>query len=347
MKIIAWPAYSSRQVNPYTSLLYKHIEEKNDVEVYEFSNKLAISKKFDILHVHWPEAMIIKVENPFLTLMYLIKFVISVLIMKLRGTKVVWTVHNLKSHETNFSLLKKLYFKWFSLSVDGVITLSETSVELVKKEYPRLNNKPIKVTFHGHYRGVYPNFESNDEARKRLSIENDQIVLLFLGQIRPYKNIFQLVTAFKEVDNINLRLLIAGLPNSNELETSIQEACSSDRRINSFLDFIQDDDLQIFFKAADLVVLPYQEILNSGTALLSLSFDTPICVPNQGAMAELQNIVGDNWVYTYTGEFNSSTICNCIDWLLNTYRDDQAPLQRLDWENIAKNTMSLYEEISD
>jgi len=344
MRIIAWPAHSSRQFNPYTSLLYKHIEEE-DIYVYEFSNKLAISEKFDILHVHWPEAMLIRVTNPFLAFFYVIKFLISVTVLKSRGTKIVWTVHNLKPHETNFFMLRKLYFRWFSLSVDGIIALSKASIDLLFEQYPALIKKPFRVTFHGHYRDVYPNCESRDEARKKLSLSNDQVVLLFLGQVRPYKNIHGLISVFKEIEDPNLTLLIAGLPNSSELKSTIQELCSSDTRINLNLDFICDQDLQVFFNATDLVILPYQEILNSGTALLSLSFDKPVVVPDKGAMAELQKVVGSEWIYTYEENFSSSTLTNCINWLHNTHRDTQAPLQDLDWKNIARETVNLYQEI--
>lgn len=347
MKIIAWPSYSSCQENPYTLLLYKNIEKNENIEVYGFKNKLALSEKFDILHVHWPEAMLIRVQNPFLALLYVSKFILSVTVMKARGTKVVWTVHNFKSHETNFSFLRKAYFKWFSLAVDGVIALSKTSLDLLFEQYPVLAKKPFKVTFHGHYREAYQNAKSKKEAREYFSLSDEHTVLLFLGQMRPYKNVHQLISAFKEIKDPNLRLLIAGLPNSNKLKNSIQDFCDSDTRIISTLEFINDDDLQIFLNSANLVILPYKEILNSGTALLSLSFDKPAVVPDKGAMAELQKIVGNEWIFTYTEDFSSSTLINCVHWLYNSHRGAQAPLQNLDWTIIAKDTINLYQEVVD
>jgi len=79
--------------------------------------------------------------------------------------------------------------------------------------------------------------------------------------------------------------------------------------------------------------------------LLSLSFDKPVVVPDKGAMAELQKVVGSEWIYTYEENFSSSTLTNCINWLHNTHRDTQAPLQDLDWKNIARETVNLYQEI--
>lgn len=345
MKVIAWPAYSSQKVNPYTSLLYEHIEKERGIDIYEFKNKLALVKGFDVLHVHWPEAMLIRVENPLLAFLYIFKFFLSVVVLKAKGTKVVWTVHNLKSHEPNFPLLRRFYFHWFFSVVDGLLFLSNTSMEVMLQQHPKFSEKPLKVTPHGHYRGVYPNHISQLEAKQNLSLKETHIVLLFLGQVRPYKNIPGLIETFRETSNSRLKLIIAGEPNSEELRAIIQRSCASDSRIHLFLNFIDDSELQMFFNASDLVILPYQEILNSGTALLSLSFNKPIVVPNKGSMAELKEMVGSDWVYTYEGDFSSSILADCLSWLQNSHRDQYASLQKLDWLNISKDTISLYREV--
>lgn len=344
MKVIAWPAYSSRAVNPYTSLLYEHVVQQEGVQVYEFKNKLALTRKFDILHVHWPEAMLIRVQNPFLAFLYIFKFLISILSLKIRGARIVWTAHNLRSHESNFPFLRRFYLHWFSSSVDGLIALSKTSVKPLFEQYPCLSKKPFKVTPHGHYRGVYQNSLSNIEARQQLSLKEDDLVLLFLGQIRPYKNVLELIKVFKEMPNSGLKLLISGLPHSEDLKTEIENSCKEDSRIYPFLDFVEDSKLQLFFNASDLVILPYEEILNSGTALLSLSFNKPIVVPDKGALAELKDFVGGNWVYTYSGNFSSFTLIDSLNWLKSSCRQN-ASLQDLDWFNIAKDTVNLYKEV--
>src|SRR5690606_36127483 len=63
-----------------------------------------------------------------------------------------------------------------------------------------------------------------------------------------------------------------------------------------------------YFRAADLVVLPYREILNSGTALLALSFDRPVLLPEAGAGDELTRRVGSEWVCTYEHELSATDI---------------------------------------
>ena len=67
------------------------------------------------------------------------------------------------------------------------------------------------------------------------------------------------------------------------------------------------EDVQAHFAAADLVVLPYRKTLNSAVALLALSFDRPVLVPNAGSMAELQREVGAEWVLIYEGSEGALT----------------------------------------
>jgi len=345
MKVIAWPAYSNRQINPYTSLLYEQIIKYNDIQVDEFRNKEAIVGEFDIIHVHWPEAMLIKIKNPMLACLYVLKFCLAVKILKLKGSKLIWTIHNLKSHEDNFSLLRNTYFRWFVNTVDGVLVLSETTLELVEKTYPELLNKPLEVTPHGHYKNIYPNFISRQEARNKLGLNMEDTVFLFVGQIRRYKNLLSLISAFRETKEPTYKLVIAGLPDSNELMNEIQSESALDSRITAHLQFVSTDDMQIYLNSADALVLPYKEILNSGTAVLGLSFNKPLILPNKGAMAELKKIVGSEWVYTYEENISSTILLSGIAWLNECKRPEEVPLRELSWESISFKTYQFYKDV--
>jgi beta-1,4-mannosyltransferase len=96
-----------------------------------------------------------------------------------------------------------------------------------------------------------------------------------------------------------------------------------------------------------LVVLPYREILNSGSALLALSFDRPILVPLRGTLGELQSQVGADWVRAYTGELTTAHIEDAMQWALHTPRSGQAPLQALDWQELAQQTIRAYKFVAD
>ncbi len=97
---------------------------------------------------------------------------------------------------------------------------------------------------------------------------------------------------------------------------------------------------------ADLVVLPYRRMLNSGAALAALSFQRPIMGPAAGAMKEVRDRIGSDFVRTYEGSFGEAT----LEWLDVTSRDQDALERRLcrefGWSDIATRTATFYRSLA-
>src|SRR5690606_39862414 len=114
---------------------------------------------------------------------------------------------------------------------------------------------------------------------------------------------------------------------------------------------IPDERIQVFLNAADLVVLPYTEILNSGSALLPLSFRRPLLVPERGSMAELRQRFGLPWVMTYEQPLTTETLQCALRTLETTPADGDALERRLrqevGWDKIAAETLSFYRSLLD
>jgi hypothetical protein len=100
--------------------------------------------------------------------------------------------------------------------------------------------------------------------------------------------------------------------------------------------------VQCYLRAADLVVVPFTELTNSGSALLALSFDRPILVPARGAMAEVQALVGGDWVYTYEEELTPDLLAAALDWAVKRPKDAVPRLDALEWPEIARRTLTCY-----
>ena len=117
---------------------------------------------------------------------------------------------------------------------------------------------------------------------------------MFLGLIRPYKGVEDLIEAFLKISNSNTRLLIAGrVFGINNYESRLNELTKSNCRIKLFLDFIPDEDIQVFLNACDIFVLPYKDITTSGAAFLAMSFGRPIIAPNISSFKEV--IINGKW----------------------------------------------------
>ena len=107
----------------------------------------------------------------------------------------------------------------------------------------------------------------------------------------------------------------------------------------------QEDEIQLYLKGADLVVLPFREILNSGSAMLSLSFGCPILVPEKGSMGELRAYVGDEWVRTYSGELTTVRLQEALNWAITAERANYPDLRPFEWDMVAKQTKSAYDTL--
>ena len=344
MRVLARPAFSSRQENPYNWLLYTYMKDLG-VCVNEFSWQHAIANNHKIWHLHWPE-LPLNNQNFLKALIKTQALLLQIDWARSRGTQIVWTVHNLAAHEQFYPQLETWFWQAFIRRIDGYISLSNAGMEAAQQRFPALKNLPGFVIPHGHYRGEYEDGISPAAARAALGLPMSAKVLLFFGRIRAYKNVPQLIAAFRQLADSEAVLCIAGRPEFPALAEAIAREADLDKRIVTYLDFIPQDKAQLYFRGADLVVLPYREILNSGSALLALSFDCPILVPLRGTLGELQAQVGQDWVRGYTGEINSTHIKDALQWALNTSRPYQAPLQALDWQELAQQTVHAYKFVA-
>jgi beta-1,4-mannosyltransferase len=339
MKIIASPAFHPREQNPYTRLLYKNM----NAQVSDFSYRRSITTDCDIVHLHWPEWELNAFGNSIEAATWLRLKLVAIDILRVRGAKVVWTVHNLRAHEGRHPRLEKWFWSAFIRRVDAYITLAESGRVAAIDRFPGLASIPGYVIPHGHYRDEYPN-SSTDDARKQLGISASTKVLLFFGQLREYKNVPALIRAFREAPG-DIALCIAGRPSSEALTTQIKREAALDSRVFLHLYEVPKERVQIFFRAADLVVLPYRDILNSGAALLSLSFNRPVLVPNRGAMDELRSRTGPEWVRTYSREIDASALQEALTWATGISRPSEADLGDLQWPKLAAQTLQAYEDV--
>jgi glycosyltransferase involved in cell wall biosynthesis len=340
IRVIAQPGLAGRDHNPYTWLLYRAM----DASVTDFSFRRALAGRYDILHLHWPERELNACSRSLEAALRLRTRLALIDLLRARGTKLVWTVHNLASHERLHPRLESWFWSEFTSRLDGYIALSQAGRSAACARFPELERIPGYVIPHGHYRGEYPIAPASD-ARAELALPRDARVALFFGLIREYKNVPGLIAAFRAIEDRHLVLLIAGQPASPALAARIREQAQGDSRIHLHLQKIPNDRVQHFFRASDLVALPYRDILNSGTALLALSFDRPVLVPNLGAMSELQTAIGPDWVRTYPGELGGPELAAALRWAADAPRSSEAPLQSLEWSSLAAQTLGAYHDI--
>ena len=339
LRVLAQPAYRNRDENPYTSLLYSHLGAL-DVQADEFSWHRALFGRYDIWHLHWPESYPNKRSLP-LALRQSAGLLALLSWARRRGTRIVWTVHNLASHERVHPAIDRWFGAAFMRRVDTFVALSEAGARLARRRHPHLEHVPNFVVPHGHYRHAYPNTLTRAQARAELGVPEDATVVTFVGQIRRYKNVPALAEAFRRIQGEDLRLLIAGRPQDAAVEADVRRASGEDDRIHLHCTHLRDEEIHLPLSAANLIVLPYGEVLNSGSALLALSFDRPVLVPRRGALEDLRRQVGDAWVRTYDGALTPEILSAAITWSRRA-RGSSAPLDAFEWARVADATRAVY-----
>jgi glycosyltransferase involved in cell wall biosynthesis len=133
---------------------------------------------------------------------------------------------------------------------------------------------------------------STADAKQKLGINKDEKTLLFFGNIAPYKGLEYLVSAFSELSKecSTYRLIIAGsVKNCQTYWRAVEQSIilsGVGERIIRKIEYVPDEDTEIYFKAADVLVLPYTYIFQSGVLFLGYSFGLPAIASNAGSMQE-------------------------------------------------------------
>ncbi|WP_207477197.1 glycosyltransferase [Arenibaculum pallidiluteum] len=338
------------KLNPYQGLLYRRISSLG-IKVKELSYFSFIKERPDVIHLHWPERVTwvrrsLRFARPLLVPTRALLLLAGLLTMRARGSRVVWTVHNMSPHDAGAigNGLWRLYLRLLSTQIDGVISMSELAARTLRAEHRYLANKPHTVIWHGHYREVLGAGLDKTQARLRLGLPAEGRIVTFVGQIKPYKNVDTLVRCFREIEGDDLRLLVTGLPRDDRLRASLVELSAGDPRIRLDLRFVGNDVLETCVRAADLVALPYAEVLNSGSALLALSLDRPVLVPAAGSLVELAEAVGRDWVRTYEGPFTAQHLMQALD-SSGRVAGRAAPLEAFEWDTIGEQTIRFYRSV--
>jgi beta-1,4-mannosyltransferase len=344
MRILGWPGLEKHGPNPYTRLLYSAIR-KIGMRVDSFSVRNAVMNRYDIVHVHWPEYYLMR-PNVFKRIIGTFGQMACIWWQRWRGAKIVWTVHNLQAHGRQRPRTEKLFFDIFTRSLDGITAFTEAGRQRAFEKWPTLKSIPSSVIPHGHYRSEFPNVIDAIDARNKLSIKSNNKVLLFFGVVARYKNVPQLIDVFHEAfQSDDTNLLIAGQAPLQSEADDVRRRAGGDSRIHLDLRPILDPEVPVLFASADLVVLPFTNIENSGSAMLALSLGKPILVPSLGAIKELQQEVGQKWVYTYECDLTASILKRALEWALEP-RFGVPDLTAFNWDLIAKQSCSAFQEIA-
>ncbi|MEJ2706166.1 MAG: glycosyltransferase family 4 protein [Anaerolineales bacterium] len=292
MRVAFFPRVEVYADNPYWQILKNELEQAG-VEFCQTNDQLYLQWRWlvqnrssvDVLHFHHLRHNY-AVNEQRASYQRLLKFAAKLALARLLGYRVVWTMHNLQPHERLkpervFHLTNRV----LAQLANTVIVHCEYAQQALRSQYGRRGQ--VIIIEHPNYIEAYPNSISREQARETLGISEVKKVFLFLGAVRPYKGVEKLLQVFGKLERKDLKLLVVGKMWDKALESQLKNLAAQDGRIDIFPNYVPDKDLQIYFNAADAVVLPYSQVLSSGSAVLAMSFGRAVIAPRIGCLREV------------------------------------------------------------
>lgn len=344
IRVMGSEAYSR---NPFVQLMISALSYHGSVVLRPYSFWRSLSTWPDIWHLNWPERSY-KASNALVCLLKCSKLLVQLDMARLIGTRIVWTVHNLTPHETQYPKIEAWFWESFHHRVDLFVHLSMGGGQLFRERFPAERSKQ-----HAHLRHpAYPIPDSarvdRERAREIIGVEQDATMFLMSGMLRRYKNIPAAVQAFRGLRDPDSRLVIAGYTTSDELEREIVAAIGDDARIRTRFGYLENRDLYTFIRASDLALLPYDRFLNSGVLMLSLSLARPVLAPLTPVTREISAEVGSGWVSTYSTTLSADVLARGAEWIDRREPNNTEPdLSQYDWEAFAEGLTSAYRQVID
>ncbi len=291
MKIIFNPPVNTE--NKYIDILVDGLLERGyQVErLDDFFSSWSHFKSIRLVHLNWFENL----DDSSLTstLKSFFRKITVLIAIRLGNKKLVWTMHNRLSHEKKSgkwsNYLTHLLVYW----ADAIVIHSEVSRNLLIERYKQPRGKIVHIP-HPDFVSVY------GPALDNPIHEDTTLRLLFIGAIKPYKNIELLIEACGKFDK-SLMLTIAGNPKTDSYGTELKALASKYRNMRLCLEFIPDGELPGLLSKADILVLPYnlESSLNSGTVILAFSYRKTVICPKIGTIEDLNEGQDNMLSYTY------------------------------------------------
>ena len=329
--------------NPYQTLMRQGLEQAG-VSTVALPGSLPGLVRFllgsnpnQVLHLHWLCGLITG-RSLAIALVKLSVFHLALGAWRLRGGKIVWTVHNLANHELKRLWLDHLHSRLTARAAHALLLHGERARRPVMQTFYAPAHK-IHVIPHGNYAAMLP--------KPMPLVARQGVRFLCFGAIRPYKGIGALLNAFGDLRGSHT-LHIAGSVNNTAFAAEISKQAARDPRVRLTLEFIPYEKLAHYLAECDVVVLPYLDILTSGSLLMALSAARPSIAPRLGI---IEDYTRDDISFLYdvadpNGLAEAFHRASTSQDLPERSLRGHAQSKRFDWRTIGLDLAHLYQQIS-
>ena len=309
--------------------------------------RYAATAKPEVFHVLWNNKF--EVFDRTLLMLY----------YRCAGKKTVLTVHNVNANKRDRrdTRLNRLTLRMQYRLADHLFVHTEKMKRELTAEFGVSATRITVIPF--GINNAVPNTQlTSADAKRRLGVGENEKMILFFGRITPYKGLEYLIAAFREIAHKrnDYRLLIAGRPDRcDQYWSQIMDGLREDEELGQVLlraDFIPDDEVELYFKAADVLVLPYRDIYQSGVLFLAHSFGLPVLAADVGSLRD--DIIEGETGFVFRAE-DAADLARAIERYfasdLYSKLNQRRPqirayaAERHSWDIVGQKTMGVYADL--
>ncbi|MCH5247546.1 MAG: glycosyltransferase [Muribaculaceae bacterium] len=326
MKIVFYPI-TNDDYNSYLGIIKKAIKMSDPliefVKIPGFFNFYRW-KKIKIFWLNWFENL--DNRNLFRLFKGLINKLLIILYCKLFGIKLMMVFHNGMPHDPKYNI-EKIFYRFLLKVSNKILILSNISKNVIKRDFGRGLLKKIILIPHPCY--------TLDE--KKYLQSPHRFTVLFMGLIRPYKNLEMIIDLASKYRDISF--IIAGKPLSEKYLADILNEIKQLDNVELYAKYLSDEEMDNFINLADIMILPYNTAtsINSGVAMYALSKGINIIIPFIGTIEMLKN---KDKVYHYSYDSGEDHMVKLEEVLLKSRYDFSN-----DYNKFISNSQQLRSEV--
>jgi len=237
-----------------------------------------------VLHLNWHPPLYF-LETRFRTARALVAYAARLIVARFLGYRILWRVHNHQDHEGRYPILDRIG-GWLTYHVAHVVAVfSKWAKGEVARHYGRRDR--VRVIGVGPYTPQYRVCNDRAQVRGRQGWGPSHCVFLLFGDLRSNKGVSAALRAFRQLPHAPAALWVVGRPRDVEVCREIEAASKSDPRIRFRFEYIPDEEVGETIAASDVVLLPYESVLNSGVLHLAGDFGRYVVAPDIGLFREM------------------------------------------------------------
>jgi glycosyltransferase involved in cell wall biosynthesis len=279
---------------------------------------------------------------------------------KVLGKKIVFTAHNVNAgvRDSNDSFLNRLTLRIQYHLADHIFVHTQKMRDELLRDFG-VSAQTVSVIPFGINNSVPDTDLTAAEAKQRLGIAQTEKAILFFGAIRPYKGLEYLVDAFFQLAAAHpeYRLIIAGSPreDTEQYLRGIQRTIEGHplrAQVIQRIQFIPDEETELYFKASDVLALPYTHVFQSGVLFLAYGFGLPAIAADVASFRE--DVIEGRSGFLFDPALKGS-LAEAIERYFASDLYAELPERRRDirqdaarshsWECIGQTVVSVYERL--